>query len=310
MARGSASLRSLYLAVFIVLFASHLSASDFWLVRNQNFELYSSLTAERTASVLAHLTEANHSLDQLALTQLITTSSPVRVIALSSEGEFVPYRSNEAATAFYLHFRGRDYIVLGGEATGSTEALVHEYVHYAMHRRFRNLPLWLDEGLAEVYSTIDEKQGQLRIGLPSTSRLDWLRTDKFSYDLQQLFQMRSSSFDDVKHLAPRSRFYAESWLLVHMLSFSPEYQPRFREFLLAVATGTDVGHAFESVYCKSLDNVQSDLSRYRTFTRMPTRLVSAASSADASFSVAPKNVSASEFKAVLDDLRVATNRAH
>ncbi|MGA2882977.1 MAG: hypothetical protein ABSG13_28860, partial [Bryobacteraceae bacterium] len=57
-------------------------------------------------------------------------------------------------------------------------------------------------------------------------------------------------------------FYAESWLLVHMLYLSDGYRTNFSKFVLAVANGEDTAQAFQSVYGKGLKEVAADLNRY------------------------------------------------
>ena len=82
-----------------------------------------------------------------------------------------------------------------------------------------------------------------------------------------------SSFAAVKHLTPRSRFYAESWLLVHMLRFAPEYERQFQAFVEDVERGKPSETALRDLYGKTLDAVTKDMDRYLKASQMPTELV-------------------------------------
>ena len=233
-ARLSASLVQC-IVIGIALVANQLLASESWVrLTTPNFDLYSSLNKKQASFVLSQLEDARTALEALHIATR-EAGSPVRVIAFSSEREYARFRSNDASAAYYLRAEGQEYIVLGEELSKGGTPVVHEYVHHLLHQQYRQLPLWLDEGLAEVYSTATQQAKGLRVGLPPQDRLDWLQMDKPAYDLETLFSIRRNSFDKTKHLTPRSRFYAESWLLVHMLRFSPDYADQFRAFLDDVA---------------------------------------------------------------------------
>lgn len=215
-ARLSASLVQC-IVIGIALAANQLLASESGVrLTTPNFDLYSSLNRKQSAFVLKQLEDARQALEALHI-GTAKAGAPVRVIAFGSEREYARFRSNDASAAYYLRAGGQEYIVLGEELSRGGAPVVHEYVHHLLHQQYGHLPLWLDEGLAEVYSTATQQAKGLRVGLPPQDRLEWLRMDQPAYDLETLFSIRRSSFDKTKHLTPRSRFYAESWLLVHML---------------------------------------------------------------------------------------------
>jgi hypothetical protein len=94
--------------------------------------------------------------------------------------------------------------------------LRHEVAHGYLHSTIPNLPLWLDEGLAEYFEVgrgrrgvnqphVDYLLGQLALGAwrPNLVRLEQLA---LAGDMTQLD-------------------YAESWLWVHYLLESPEAPP-------------------------------------------------------------------------------------
>jgi hypothetical protein len=288
-------------------FANHLLASEAWVrLTTPNFDLYSSLSRKQAAVVLKQLEDARQALAPLHVGGAAATA-PVRVIAFRSESEYSRYRSNEASAAYYLRADGHDYIVLSQDPAARGAPVVHEYVHHLLHQRYRHLPLWLDEGLAEVYSTAIQESRGLRIGLPPDDQLDWLRMDSPAYDLRTLFAIQQSSFANVKHLTPRSRFYAESWLLVHMLRLAPEYAAQFPSFLDDIEQGERPETALLARYGKTLAAVTADMHRYLKAGQMPTEVMHVSSHQ------VPATVSAStlepvEWQAVLSDLRSALGR--
>jgi hypothetical protein len=310
-ARLSASLVQCFVIVG-ALAATRLFGSDS-LVRltTSNFDLYSDLNRKQAAALLKQLEDTRRALDTSQLLPSHNSDergdSPLRVIAFRSDREFARYRSNDAASAYYLRANGREYIVLGADFSDAGRPIVHEYVHHLLHRRYRHLPLWLDEGLAEVYSTVREDQQRLRIGLPPEDRLDWLRMDGFAYDLPTLFSIRPTWFDNVKHLTPRTRFYAESWLLVHMLRFAPGYAGQFPAFLEDVEHGARVEAALQDRFGKTPAMVYEDLTRYLHSERMPTELLPNSGSA-ATPPVSGSSLSETQWDAVLSELRSALDQ--
>jgi hypothetical protein len=73
----------------------------------------------------------------------------VRIIAFSSEKEFKPYRMNAGNFAYYQPSHERDYIVMQDIEPAHHQAAVHEYTHLIIEHSKLNLPLWLNEGMAE-----------------------------------------------------------------------------------------------------------------------------------------------------------------
>ena len=91
-----------------------------------------------------------------------SAAAAVRVIVFRSEKEFRPYRPYEVAAAFYAGSNSRDYIVMKDITSESYTGAVHEFFHlWVKHSR---LPLWLNEGLADFYSTLAPLGDKVKIG--------------------------------------------------------------------------------------------------------------------------------------------------
>jgi hypothetical protein len=295
------------IVIGIALLTNQLLASESWVrLTTPNFDLYSSLNRKQAAFILNQLEDARKALEALHV-GTAAAGAPVRVIAFGSEREYARFRSNDASAAYYLRASGQEYIVLGEELSRGGSPVVHEYVHHLLHQQYRHLPLWLDEGLAEVYSTATQQAKGFRVGLPPEDRLDWLRMDKPAYDLETLFSIRRNSFDNTKHLTPRSRFYAESWLLVHMLRFSPEYADQFPAFLGDVEQGVAVQAALEKRYGKTLPAVMDDMMAYLKADRMPTEVVRV-NTEHTMTPIAASALERADWQAVLADLKSALTR--
>ena len=96
------------------------------------------------------------------------------------------------------------------------EDLRHETTHGYVHAAVRNVPLWLDEGIAEYFEVPRGRQGR------NSPHMDLLAahqgTGEWSPDLARLEQLTSAA--DMTQ-----QDYAEAWLWVHLLLEStPERQ--------------------------------------------------------------------------------------
>jgi len=184
---------------------------------------------------------------------------PVRIVAFSSEKEFAPYQPNQVAAAYAAGGRDRDYIVLKGIGSEYYPVAVHEYVHLLLKPSAEKLPVWLNEGLAELYSTLQPMFKKVRVGDIVPGRLQVLRASKW-LDLETLMAVGHDS----PYYNERNRatvFYAEAWALTHMLMLTEEYRPKFPQFLAAAMRG-DQKTAFEQIYGKQMSEVWTDLQSY------------------------------------------------
>jgi hypothetical protein len=292
---------TLRVMVLIALFGNAAFAADSWIrLSNQNFDLYSDLPHEKAAILLTRLDQARQALGNISA-PIPTSAQPIRVIAFRDLDEYRQYSTDSVSTAYFLHSKHRDYIVIGLNRIDPYTPVVHEYTHFWIHQQHHHLPRWLDEGLADVYSTVEEKNGTVRIGLPLENRLEWLRMDGLAYSLPTLFQFQQYHLTSMSSISPRSRFYAESWILTHMLRFSPFYSPHFSEFIQQLDTGASTQEALSTAFHKSEAEVQKDLTHYLNAEKIPTHVLRAREPQLAS-SFASTELDPSDSAAVLDDL--------
>src|SRR5262249_7639992 len=104
---------------------------------------------------------------------------PVYIIAFNSEKEYAPYRFNDFATAYYHPGADRDYIVMSKAGYDLFPVAVHEYVHLVVRHGNLNFPPWLNEGIAELYSTLKPNGGKIMVGDPILGRLQALHNEKW-----------------------------------------------------------------------------------------------------------------------------------
>lgn len=191
----------------------------------------------------------------------------LKIIAFQSEKDFNQYRLNSSSCAFYQQTRRGEYVVLQDLATQHHEVSAHEFTHFILAHTGINFPLWLNEGLADFYSTFQVNGNEVLFGRSLSGRMAILRNSAL-LPLPGLFEVsgQSSYYSEPERTA---LFYSESWALAHMLVASPTYGPRFPYFLRVLAEGRSATESFSSIYNKSLAEVTQDLREYLDQQHLP-----------------------------------------
>jgi tetratricopeptide (TPR) repeat protein len=235
------------------------AASQTWLrVASPHFEVYTTASEKKAREIILHFEQVRAFF--LTATGLEPYAGrPVRIVLFASSKDYAPYQVGEGAPAYACGALGQDEIVMGGDSAEEARFATHEYFHILM-KPFRRVPLWLNEGGAEVYSTLHPVGDRVQFGdvLPGwrelLQRARWL-------DLNTLFATdRVSPFYTDRDKRPI--FYAESWALAHMLFVSAEYRPHLAEFLRQIGSGATEAEAFENAYAKDEKALRRDLQEY------------------------------------------------
>jgi Tfp pilus assembly protein PilF len=181
---------------------------------------------------------------------------PLCILAFPSEKDFDAYRPTPGAFAFYQHTRQGDFVLMRSLDPAYYSVVVHEYTHYIVHHAGLRLPLWLNEGLADLYSTLESQQGQVLVGTPPPGREDILR-HKAWLDWNTLTAVDSQS-PYYRQPDKMLLFYSQSWAFVHLLALNTVYENRFHEFLSTISGNPTTEGSFTATYHKSLQDLGSE----------------------------------------------------
>jgi hypothetical protein len=186
--------------------------------------------------------------------------APVTIVIFGSEKEYEPYSLNKLALAYFLPRRDRDYIVMGRTGELAEQVATHEYTHLIAEHAGLHYPPWLNEGLAELFSTFTILNGSIAIGDPIPNRILALREDSWV----PLSTIMAADHDSpyYNESGKVGSLYNEGWAAVHFIGTTKEYRPKFSAYLTAVANGTDSAEAIQTVYGKSLSTFETELRGY------------------------------------------------
>ncbi len=274
------------------------SAANWTRVGDGTILVYTPQPTEQANSLLKRLSDLRMVMAQTKLFQ-VNDGFHLNVIVFNSETEFNHYRLNAASCAFFAQTRRGEYVVLQDLAPGHVEVSAHEFTHFLLAHADVTLPLWMNEGLADFYSSYQISDGRIILGESVTGRLSILRNYSW-LPLENLFQISTTSnyYSDPARMA---LFYSESWALVHMLVISPEYGPHFREFVDALNSGRSSAESLRLVYNKSQEQIFADLRSYVDRQHLPVLDVALNASHTATAQSAA-TVSEAEMEVMLADL--------
>lgn len=241
------------------------SRNDPWIqVRSPHFTLFSNAGEAATRRFALDLEQLRSALAQLNPGLQLASPAPVWVYVFKNSAAFAPYRyvrdgKLQGGEGYFVAHPYASYIAVDGDQEGEARgAIYHEYLHYVLANNYPGLPLWLDEGLAEYYSTFAVRDGEVKLGLPLPHHVSWLRRNRL-LPLTEVLTLEETSpgYDEDRR---RGIFYAQAWALVHYLM--TQRRPQVEQLLRDAAAGALGDDAFQRAFGADLERVERDLRSY------------------------------------------------
>ena len=237
--------------------------------RTTHFRIYSCGSTQAVASLATRLEQFHDAYSLLAGAQAVA-SPPIIAVAFPDYAAMKPFLplyqgQPENLAAFFIRGNDENLIVLhlAGSVDDSLQRIFHEYSHLLMRHNAPYWPMWLNEGMAEIYAPFEVVGPfRTRIGKPLEHHVELLSVTPLM-PLRQLFAVTRDSpeYNERKH---QGIFYAESWLLAHylMLGGNPALQAGFRQLTPLLRQGQSTEQAFTNALHTSLPAMEAQLRRY------------------------------------------------
>lgn len=196
---------------------------------------------------------------------------PLTVVMFRREKEFRPYRPlapngkpRQVAGFFARRPSWAVFGLAGANLDDDTRQTVyHEAVHWFLSANDARNPVWLEEGLAEVFSTFQiNARGESEWGAAIPHHVRLLQAEK-PIPLRRLINLTQSDPLFNENLRT-SLFYAGSWAFLHYLIFSaePGSPPRYTDFMTALRSGALLDEVFQTTFKTNLEGMDKALARY------------------------------------------------
>jgi hypothetical protein len=201
-------------------------------------------------------------IDLEALESLLATLNPgdstpapprAEVLVFADQDAFAQHAPLTAAGApaavsgFFLSHPHGDFVVVDGAEPDVRRTLYHEALHRFVRHHLPEAPLWLNEGLAEFYSTLDVASGEAWVGRPVVEHVVRLQREP-RRPVSELLAIDAESHV-YGEADPKGAFYAEAWALVHYLLTDEESgRAAIASYAGRLRSGEDPIAAFADVF--------------------------------------------------------------
>jgi tetratricopeptide (TPR) repeat protein len=233
------------LAACVLLLPGSAPTADTWVeVKSAHFTVASDAGPKEAQKIADQFELIRQMFHAEFATLKVDPPQPIYIIAAKNEGTLKLYLPEEWEVKGHIHHAGlyqpgadKDYVVmrLDTEGINPFHVLYHEYTHALIRLNFANLPLWLNEGLADFYGNTTLGDKEIKTGSIDEGHLYILGQNKL-IPIETLLQAdhRSPYYNESNQA---NVFYAESWALVHYLLMDP--QAREKQLLKSFLTAYD-----------------------------------------------------------------------
>jgi tetratricopeptide (TPR) repeat protein len=249
------------------------SAAQTWRrVDTPNFVMIGTASESHLRALGVQFEGFREALTRLLSSTATTTAVPTIVIEFPDDKTFTPFQpvyngKPVRVGGLFVPRRHVNYVLLGADRGPESLRLVfHEYSHLVISNVAPMIPVWLNEGIAEYYSSfrLESNGRKVTIGWPIESHLLRLQ-DAVWLPIKDLIATTHDS-PHYNESSQRSVFYPEAWALVHMLLHGePNRRPALAAYARDVSLGIEPAKAWAQQFGSA--DLLSDVRRY---LRRPT----------------------------------------
>jgi len=298
----------------VVLSAAPVRAKDKWInLTTKNFNIISNADEGGTRKLALKL-EQFHFVFSTLFNLPLQRAVPATVIVFKNDGSFKPYKplynGKPKNVAGYFQ-QGQDENLIAIDISAQFEhpmaVIYHEYTHLLTSSTTKPWPVWLQEGLAEVYSSFEVSDKNVTLGAPLSDHVFYLR-EKVFIPLQDLLKVEhgSSTYNEGDK---QGIFYAESWALCHYLMFGDKSirRPQLVQYIRLLAQGIDGDQAFVQAFKTSPAQVEKQLRSYVERSSYSGEIYTLPAT-EGEKDIIPRPISDAEALSYLGNLLARTNR--
>jgi tetratricopeptide (TPR) repeat protein len=240
-----------------------------------NFTILSALSESETRNWAVEFEQFHRGLGKF-LNLNETALQPVTIVLFNSDKAMTEYKplekgKPEKLAGLFVRCGLGNFIEASSyyEDEITRHIIYHESTHWLTNVSETPIPLWLNEGLAESFSSFTVDGNLSRYGEALPWHVSLLNHEKMM-PLKELLNVQNGSllYNEGQRT---SIFYAESWAFVHYLIFSgkPGEHSKFNELVQALRPGSDPDAVFRKVFgvdCAGMDRRLEEYLRGGSYT--------------------------------------------
>ncbi|MEW6736969.1 MAG: hypothetical protein AB1489_37115 [Acidobacteriota bacterium] len=261
----------------LVLGATPVLAKDHWItLKTKNFTVISNAEEKKTIELALKLEQFRYIFSQIYPDTPATEPVPVTVYIFKDDGAFKPFkptyqgkRRNDIGG--YFQSGTDENIIAFNSSVAALQFIFHEYTHLITSYSTIELPPWINEGLAELYSTFEIEKDQAVLGSPIAHHVHNLRnSDLPLLPLQKLINADTKS-PLYNESDKATLFYAQSWAFIHYLMLGDQgaHKPQLFRYIKLLKKGTSPDQAFVEAFQTNFEKMAQELRLYTAKSLYP-----------------------------------------
>jgi len=260
--------RVLFLAASILATCPVDAGAEWRFFHTEHFQLIGDVSASQLRDVALRFEQFRDIATRLNLAPASQqATAPLTILVFRSRKSFEPYMPRDAdgriVESAGMFVEGPDSVYIAvrlDRGEESFRSVFHEYSHFLLRGVVPNAPLWLNEGMAEFYSTLRITGARSAlIGYPVAAHVKLLQHQ--SMPLTQMFGATDRSWEYVGGQATRLLLYAQSWAVIHH-AFQSSRSKEVLELARKLAAGAEVEAAVQSTYGMSIAELERRVLGY------------------------------------------------
>jgi tetratricopeptide (TPR) repeat protein len=258
------------LAILFVLGPATSGAAPKWQrLESRTLTVVGSVPDRALEDIAVRLEQFRDVFSQLLPGAAAAASVPMVVVAFPDERAYKPYYplfggKPVPVGGLFLRSPDANYITLNAQSGEQVYRIVfHEYAHAMVANVLPSIPVWLNEGLAEYYSTFEATLSgdSAKVGRPIPEHVNLLRS-RSPLPIEALLGVEHDSplYNEADR---RGAFYAQAWALVHYLAVGSEARAgQLSRFVGLLAAGVARPEAFRDAFGADATALEKELSAY------------------------------------------------
>lgn len=228
--------------------------------RSRHYVIYTNLTREETLPYGRHMDELFDQYQRRFSSFVPRNPEPMPLYLLRTREQYVRYlagyhidASNAGGMFFVTHAaQGLATWAESGSRLKTFRILQHEGFHqFAWNYLGPNLPVWVNEGLAQYFEDAILVNGKMQLGIPGGSRIERVHQaiddqDLLSFD--RLMHINGEHWGRTLRTNPEgaSLMYAQSWSIIYYLIHAEDgkHKDAFLDYLKLLNRGNDNDQAW------------------------------------------------------------------